>query len=1131
MTPADGANQIDVGTSIHIEFSEPVKNLQSQTVYLAEDASGGEIVNGRILSGGLPITATDAKSVIDFIPNNRLKSGKNYKLVVTTDVIDTNAGDPNAVPPIAADPDQQRYLDQDSSTSGLQEFTSKFKTFEGSVITPTPINAQGYKIGILDDLVVTTNPLLNGLASSGTLQIYDSTEFIGAEDPQNLQPVDSLFIPHVPLGLAVKKETYTVNGQNKELNLIAVTTLSMDTARPRNVWFYNIDENRELHLVGVVTLVANGNSGQVPNSISIERKRAYIGSSSNGGVFVVDIQQAIDEFSGADNTPNDGNEYNNFAVLKAILPSTQLGGGGFALSALMQKAPYLNGNDYFLVNNVSAITQFLTPFAYVTSSKQKLIGFNFDFIFDGRLGFVPSQQSEKDARVKVDETPLPVSGFYDVKAVGGMQLQGETKDIAVGVAANLWIFDVSNPNEPEQFPKKLNPDDEQQPAKSFAELGVPIEIGTTGKQVEIEETLVYVMFDNGIAVFDISNPGNPYLTTLIRGLPGLRRFVVKDGFIYSLGSNGLNVSIGRGVAQVITYGYDPTAPDEVCGNPVVISKDEEKMVQPAGIFFQLFGQDTPREAKVVIRKVEISGTTRTETELATVTVARENLRTITNPETGFNIVTGHTFWQDNNLVIDRTASYTAEVVINDSFRSKQVEIPFSNLLPDNLFQKDIRTNKLATSTTAQGSENSEDVGSLMYLIAGNAVDVDFKINGETYQLYDSYPSSRQPKPATRAFGSNTDYVIPSNLGLGLYPFSFKAKLKANPAYSEEVSGTLLIGNVNTDVRKPGSTAVGGVEVNSGSLALTENDISIKGRGLSLGLTRSYNSQAADRFGTMGYGWTHSYQISLTHYPGGYVMVGGEGSGQIFKESNLQNGTIKAEAPNLGRLVKNVDGSLDYFTKSQTKYHFRQPVEQGNPNIYLGNLEFIEDTNKNRITLYYDTFGRVSSVADSSNRRLNFEYEAAENVFTGVDVGDVIQGARGCPKVSQFKQITKRLEQSVTGKAWRIKQVTGTNVGGLTIDYLYDEKGNLISVNRSGFDSTNSEATASREWKYSYNPTSDANGNNGESKYNHLLKTVKSPNNADIVFTEYKYFLDGNRAAARSTDSDAGRNQQFLYLHL
>src|SRR6185369_1511819 len=107
--------------------------------------------------------------------------------------------------------------------------------------------------------------------------------------------------------------------------------------------------------------------------------------------------------------------------------------------------------------------------------------------------------------------------------------------------------------------------------------------------------------------------------------------------------------------------------------------------------------------------------------------------------------------------------------------------------------------------------------------------------------------------------------------------------------------------------------------------------------------------------------------SLTHFPGGYQMIGGEGSSQVFLESKLVNNVIKAEAPYLGTLVKNTDGTFDYFTKSQTRYHFRQPVEQGSPNVYLGNLEYIEDPNKNRTTLNYDTFSRLLSVADSSGR--------------------------------------------------------------------------------------------------------------------------------------------------------------------
>jgi RHS repeat-associated protein len=1112
ITPSDGASQIDVGSSIHIEFSEPVKNLQSsgavQTIYLIEDEESGARVGGRILSGGLPVSTEDARSVIDFIPNTRLKSGKNYKLVVTTQVIDTNGGNPSAIPPVPADADELRHLDQNISENGWQEFTSRFKTFQGSIITPTPINAQGYKIAVLDDYVITTKPFFNGIGSTGEMYLYNSTEFLGATDPVALQPINDIFVPHPPLGLAAKKQTLSVGGQIREINLVAVTTLSLDTNRPRNVWFYQIDENNAFRLIGVVSLVGNGNGGQVPNSISIERNRAYIGSSSNGGVYVVDIQQAIDEFAAQDDTPDDGNEYNNIPVKGAISLPGQPYAGGFGQSALMQRATYLGGNESFPVYNVSTITQSLIPFTYTTSFRPKLISFNFNPQNDGRLGFTPGGANGTDGRVTANLSPTPVSGFFDIEAVGGLQIQGATKDIAVGVAEHLFIFDVTVPGNPKQFPIAQT-EETQQPARSFAELGVPLEVGSSGKQVELEETLAYVMFDNGIGVFDISNPGEPYLTTLIRGLSGLRYLAVKDGFIYTLGNNGLNVSIGRAVAQVVTYGYDPNLPEEVCGNPVVISKGERKMMQPAGIFFQLYGHNMPREASVVIRKVETSNGNRTETEIATVPVNPNNLRTLSNSETGTYIINGSTFWADTEIEIEETATYTAEVVIDNDFRSKQVNIPFSNLLPETIFQKTVNVREIPTSSNQTFPEN-RNVGSLTYLAAGNLVGVEFTINEQPYVLFDGYyrePSGNPPRPAriqkgdTRSFGSNSDYLLPENLPDGLYPFKYTARLRANRSYSEEVAGIVRIGNISSDVRKPGSTVVNGVEINSGSLAMSENDFAVKGRGLSLDFTRSYNSQSSDNFGTLGYGWSHSYQVSLTHFPGGYQMIGGEGGNQTFLQSKLENGEIKAEAPFLGKLVKNADGTFDYFTKSQTKYHFRQPVEQGSPNVYLGNLEYIEDTNRNRITLSYDTFGRVSSVTDSASRKLNFEYEVADDVFTGINVGDAIQGLQGCPRVSQFRQITRRLEQSVTGKAWRIKKITGIGVGGLTIDYSYNEKGNLISVNRSGTDSTISAATADRLWKYAYNPSSD-----GSAKYDHLLKTVKSPNNSDNNFTEYKYLL-------------------------
>jgi RHS repeat-associated protein len=1100
VTPNDGSSQVDVGTSLHVEFSEPVKNLRSlsdsQTIYLTEEENPTEKLRGRILSGGIEITSFDARSVIDFIPNQRLKSGKNYKLVITTDVIDTNGGDASAVPPVPADADALRHLDQNTTESGWQEFSSSFKTFQGSIITPTPINAQGYKIAVLDDLVITTRPFFNGIASSGAMSVYDSTEFLDSSDPQNLQPVSGLYIPHVPLGLAAKKESYNIGGQNKDLNIVAVTTLSMDTARPRNVWFYNIDENREVRLVGVVSLLGNGSGGQVPNSISIEGKRAYIGSSTNGGVYVVDIQQAIEEFRAGDNTPDDGNEYNNIPVLQAVAQ------GGFGQSAIMQRAVYLSGNDLFQVYGVSTITQLLKPYTYTTSFKPKLLSFNFDTQNDGRLGFIPGGQNGRDKRVTADYDSTPVSGFVDVEAAAGLQIQGATKDIAVGVAGRLFIFDVTQPNDPKQYPLRQNEIDPQQPAKFFSELGVPLEVGSFGRQVEIEGTLVYVMFENGVGVFDISNPNEPYLTTLIRGLTGLRYLAVKDGFIYTLGSNGLNVSIGRAVTQVITYGYNPNKPDDVCGNPVVIRRDNNEMAQPVGVFFQIYGRDVPNTKKIVIRKVTINNNVRTEEIIGTTT----DVQIVSSTPGGTTV--GRGIWGGAGVEIDQSAIYTAQVVLDEDMSSaggsKQVEIPFSYLIPEGTYQQTI-------SLTADWEANNQD-GRFGYLLAGNSKDVNLKIETENIILRQKSVRAAEaglPKDDKRPFGQNLDYFrLEPKRADGTYQYTFSATLDVSPAYTERVTGTVQIGRVNDNLRQPGSTVVNGVEINSGNLAVSENELSIKGRGLSLEYTRSYNSQGANSFGTLGYGWRHSYQISLSKsieqaangniLSTNYRISGGEGSDQTFKEYPTSTSQLFAEAPYLGRLSKNADGSFDYFTKSQTRYHFQSAFDEGYPKTYYGNLKFIEEPNGNRITFAYDSDGKVLSVSDSSNRSLNFEYEVAQNTLAGVDPGEILPGAQGCPKISQYRRIVRRIQQSVTAKAYRIRRVTGT--GGASINYTYDENGNLETATRAGTDLI-SAATGAREWRYGYYPAE----NGGYNKV-HLLKTVKSPNNGSGDATTYSYYF-------------------------
>src|SRR5262249_37503455 len=150
--------------------------------------------------------------------------------------------------------------------------------------------------------------------------------------------------------------------------------------------------------------------------------------------------------------------------------------------------------------------------------------------------------------------------------------------------------------------------------------------------------------------------------------------------------------------------------------------------------------------------------------------------------------------------------------------------------------------------------------------------------------------------------------------------------------SDSVSALLTIAVNPDDLRLPGHTVVDGVDLGSGNLGLTYSDVEIKNRGLSLLLERSYNTSGANAIGPFGYGWHYNYQILLVHnsQTHTYMMWGGDGKGKVFQKSKLNTTktTMPADLPFHTSLVKNGDGTFDYFTKSHIQYRFPGALEKG-----------------------------------------------------------------------------------------------------------------------------------------------------------------------------------------------------------
>ncbi|MGH9763139.1 MAG: DUF6531 domain-containing protein, partial [Blastocatellia bacterium] len=286
-----------------------------------------------------------------------------------------------------------------------------------------------------------------------------------------------------------------------------------------------------------------------------------------------------------------------------------------------------------------------------------------------------------------------------------------------------------------------------------------------------------------------------------------------------------------------------------------------------------------------------------------------------------------------------------------------------------------------------------------------------------------------------------------NLPPGQYQFTLSATNASG--LSDQVSGVVLVtSTAEGSLRSPGHVIVSGVDIDSGNLALSYNDLTIKNRGLSLGIDRSYNSQSAGSFGPFGYGWGHNYQILLSHdsTKSLYAVSGGDGSGQQFSDSAVTGANgAQALPPYHSTLGKNPDGSFDYFTKSHIQYHFDGAFEISQNQFfnlsYMGNLDFMQEPNGNKLQMSYDGQGRLSSVADSSNRSLQFTYEAANAPFVGA-ASQSPATAITCLTKGQYSLLRNKFIQSNVSQAFRITKITDSS--GVVITYSYDQNGNLAT---------------------------------------------------------------------------------------
>lgn len=335
----------------------------------------------------------------------------------------------------------------------------------------------------------------------------------------------------------------------------------------------------------------------------------------------------------------------------------------------------------------------------------------------------------------------------------------------------------------------------------------------------------------------------------------------------------------------------------------------------------------------------------------------------------------------------------------------------------------------------------------------------------------------------------------------------------------------------------------------GNYLATRKEFTVPGHDLPVDFYLSYNSENASQSGVLGYGWTHSYLMSVTPEASGDAIIQNE-DGRMDLYTPNGSGRFTPPPDIHDSLISTTNG-YKLTRKNHIVYNFNtsgQLITIVSPN---GNTQTLSYNTQNELTTLTDTVGRtftfsydtnnhLTQVTDPSGRTVKYTYDVNGNLETATDPeGNVttyqydanheitgIIDPRGNTAVTNTYDTNGQVitQTNALGKiislAYSPEQTVFTDQKGNKTTYFYDNQLRITKIQ----DANGGVTTYMYDSNDNQNSITDPNGNKTSMLYDNNGNLTQLTNaNGNIT----KYIYDSNSNLISQTDP-LGHITNFAY---